>query len=413
MKHAETSSIRLLSEQAIHLYRAMELDAEQVLSPLREMLEVADGLNTLTRHAIARFARKQEKNLAEYRGHLREHLATLSTQLELWMRISSESLTSVLQEGRFSNMFGDDRYWPREGFKGSLVQAQEKRKQLELLSLGIPLDAPSTDRPCYGYCLDDPDGRPMLPLDLHPVYGRIAVRFRSSVRRRTTLSFWLKEPQMFVGADPMLRPTERIWPWFLADIDPLDYDSFDQFTPFLEAQIYGPLTIEHIEEVVLLPPWKEDTDLIRMMDAADISWRHVAYCTHFGRLKMQLARDFALGLDSRFGPSHWDAVEEVGSKLARVYGADELVVRLFALFHDSGRRSEQDDPGHGARAAKKVRAMYGETWGICRSDLRMDQLDLLCFACEHQEHSRASQHPTLRACWEADRVASLESSNLP
>jgi len=42
------------------------------------------------------------------------------------------------------------------------------------------------------------------------------------------------------------------------------------------------------------------------------------------------------------GPKHWMRVEANGIKIARQIGADELVVVLFALFHDSKRLHHSD-----------------------------------------------------------------------
>ena len=50
------------------------------------------------------------------------------------------------------------------------------------------------------------------------------------------------------------------------------------------------------------------------------------------------------------GESHWRRVGRCAIKLAQeIPGVDPLVGFLFALFHDSQRVNEKEDPGHGAR----------------------------------------------------------------
>ena len=62
-------------------------------------------------------------------------------------------------------------------------------------------------------------------------------------------------------------------------------------------------------------------------------------------------RQFRLGERSAHAWDHWERVEKYGVFLSRESGADEEVVRLFALLHDSQRRQlrpifEQHHFGH-------------------------------------------------------------------
>lgn len=53
------------------------------------------------------------------------------------------------------------------------------------------------------------------------------------------------------------------------------------------------------------------------------------------------------------GEEHWRRCALAGHKLAALTPeADELLVLLFALLHDSCRVSEEHDPGHSRRAAE-------------------------------------------------------------
>ncbi|MCJ7754488.1 MAG: hypothetical protein MUP13_07975, partial [Thermoanaerobaculales bacterium] len=60
---------------------------------------------------------------------------------------------------------------------------------------------------------------------------------------------------------------------------------------------------------------------------------------------------FACGPHSVHGPPHWNRVKKNGLELAAETGADETVVRLFAILHDTSRLNDDKDPGHGPRAA--------------------------------------------------------------
>ena len=52
------------------------------------------------------------------------------------------------------------------------------------------------------------------------------------------------------------------------------------------------------------------------------------------------------------GPAHWRRVLRNALLLATRTGADEMVVRLFAVFHDARRLNDMHEPDHGARGAK-------------------------------------------------------------
>ncbi len=119
----------------------------------------------------------------------------------------------------------------------------------------------------------------------------------------------------------------------------------------------------------------------------------------FQALWRELAAQFALGEWSLHGPNHWRNVERNGLKVARASGADVLVVRLFAVFHDAARENENHDPEHGQRAAELVRAGHG---GHFR--LQPEQLAELLYACTHHHQGFTTDRVTTGTCWDADRL---------
>jgi uncharacterized protein len=119
----------------------------------------------------------------------------------------------------------------------------------------------------------------------------------------------------------------------------------------------------------------------------------------FSSLRKEVASRYPLHSGSIHGPEHWTRVDLFGRTVAEHSGADLLVVRLFALFHDSQRTNEGHDPGHGARGAHLAQSMRGEWF-----DLADDQMNLLIEACNDHTDGRVHDHPTIGTCWDADRL---------
>lgn len=110
-------------------------------------------------------------------------------------------------------------------------------------------------------------------------------------------------------------------------------------------------------------------------------------------------RQFRLEPDSVHGPSHWKRVEDNGLRLAAQTGADVLVVRLFAVLHDSQRENEGTDREHGERAAAYAATLRGKSFTL--DDAR---LALLVRACAGHHKGLLSDDPTVATCWDADRL---------
>jgi uncharacterized protein len=110
--------------------------------------------------------------------------------------------------------------------------------------------------------------------------------------------------------------------------------------------------------------------------------------------------NFQCSLASIHGPSHWKRVERNGLQIATDNGADQDVVKLFAVLHDARRFDDDEDIMHGDRAAK-----YAETMRAAGklSDLDDGRFNLLQDALRRHAHGGITDSPTIGACWDADR----------
>jgi uncharacterized protein len=120
---------------------------------------------------------------------------------------------------------------------------------------------------------------------------------------------------------------------------------------------------------------------------------------NFDRIWPHLIDLFPMSRHSLHGPDHWERVETNGIEIARETGADEIVVRLFAVFHDVQRHHDGYDPEHGVRAAKLATELHGNLYYV--GD---DRLTLLREACRLHHDGHVSDDPTMGACWDADRL---------
>jgi uncharacterized protein len=119
----------------------------------------------------------------------------------------------------------------------------------------------------------------------------------------------------------------------------------------------------------------------------------------FDRARLHAESIFACGPYSVHGPDHWKRVEATGLELCRETGADETVVRLFAILHDSCRLDDGADPLHGPRAADMLDEIVGTLF-----TLEPDRLELLEYAIRHHTGGKISDDPTIGTCWDADRL---------
>jgi uncharacterized protein len=122
----------------------------------------------------------------------------------------------------------------------------------------------------------------------------------------------------------------------------------------------------------------------------------------------EILRTYALPVRCDHGVVHWARVLENGLRVAESNGADDEVVALFAVFHDSRRINEYSDDGHGLRGGEFARSLRGALVNL--DDARFD---LLFRACRLHTDGLASDDPTLQACWDADRLDLARVGTMP
>ena len=204
------------------------------------------------------------------------------------MRISDSGLEKAIRAGRFKNQF-------ETGTSGGLKNL-EVRRRLEANLMGIPLDAEDAARPIYGYLNDGTIDQGWLKQ-----YGGTRVVFRRDrVAPRTTFTGGdslsanaalgkadaadlakLTDDQIYDAQvlqtlpQPLNAPTHRALPLHkytaparYRDGVPNDLRGFHDY---MEAQIYGPRTLDDVEEIVF--PAKPGGKLQTLLRDAGIDWR--------------------------------------------------------------------------------------------------------------------------------------------
>jgi uncharacterized protein len=90
------------------------------------------------------------------------------------------------------------------------------------------------------------------------------------------------------------------------------------------------------------------------------------------------------------GVIHWSRVYENGIKLAEQDGVNTDVVQFFSIFHDSRRRNESTDKGHGERGAQLALKMRADI------SLNDDDFSLLITACSLHTSARTHDNITVQ-----------------
>ena len=166
------------------------------------------------------------------------------------------------------------------------------------------------------------------------------------------------------------------------------------------------LGVSPSKRIVADPGRRFDTDALAIMSAAadglvedDVLPAAIGRAIPNGRLLVrEMLQATANAALYWHGPAHACRVAANGLELIDE-NVDAAVVLLYALFHDVARRCDGDDHGHGTRAAKIVRDLNGGPF-----DLSPERLRLLADACARHSGPQTTRHPTIGACWDADRL---------
>lgn len=113
-----------------------------------------------------------------------------------------------------------------------------------------------------------------------------------------------------------------------------------------------------------------------------------------------IRKKYTLHWEGLHGWDHWIRVCETGLRLARINGADPLVVALFAFTHDMARLNDGFDPQHGPRAARRIEHdLQGKI-----IDLTPQQLSWLVDAVKRHTFGHMKADLTVMTCWDSDRL---------
>ena len=138
-------------------------------------------------------------------------------------------------------------------------------------------------------------------------------------------------------------------------------------------------------------------------DAADPDLAELSHRTGIltGSLVRQVVAEFAINPKGHHGTAHWMRVRANGLLLAEETGANTKVIEAFALFHDSKRLNEYEDPEHGKRGADNAE----KYWRQGALDLDAAEFKLVHSACwGHTCEDIEDPCITILTCWDADRL---------
>lgn len=119
------------------------------------------------------------------------------------------------------------------------------------------------------------------------------------------------------------------------------------------------------------------------------------------KLLTDIVATYKLPLTSTHGLTHWKNVEKYGLLLAKVTGADPVVVTHFAYLHDSKRNDEEVDPNHGHRAAEYISNLI-VTGRLSLNGVQIEQLISAC--SNHSSSLYKTSDITVATCIDADRL---------
>ena len=106
------------------------------------------------------------------------------------------------------------------------------------------------------------------------------------------------------------------------------------------------------------------------------------------------------------GYAHWMRVLYNGRMLSKVTRANQTVVELFAMLHDTHREDEYQDPDHGLRAGMYAKRLWEQDNRVLGVKLTENEADQLIYALTRHTGGlpEESMDATIATCWDADRL---------
>jgi len=126
------------------------------------------------------------------------------------------------------------------------------------------------------------------------------------------------------------------------------------------------------------------------------------------KIKNIAIQEFKHDINSLHGIQHWNEVYENGLILGKQQFVDLPVVIAFAFLHDCKRTSDAPCVAHGPEAAQFI-----ETLTPSDLELNPTQHQVLIQACKGHTLGTITDHPTIGACWDADRLDLLRIGITP
>jgi len=145
------------------------------LPGLAEIEQRASQLDPAIFEPMERIARRHGMTVSEYQETLERALARRTAVSSIYIRIKDENvLDRILQEGYKPSLSTD-------------ASCRERRIMVEERAIGVPRNAPETQRPIYGYL--DPDRMASIrKYTTVGAYGKVALELKDDVRRYCTMT---------------------------------------------------------------------------------------------------------------------------------------------------------------------------------------------------------------------------------
>ncbi len=174
----------------------------------------------------------------------------------VYSRTDAAGLSGILDSGRFRTQY-------ETGQTKGLIDWHGTRKTAERKMFGILDNSDPTERPIYGYMHPKDSAGANDKEKLLDTYGKVAVKFKGDIKKRTTFSYNDSLPfgNRNLGCpssieNPQARSLE--WGW----VKPDNLENMPYPGQYIEAQIHAGVSVNDIESVTFLSDGKETKEMI-------------------------------------------------------------------------------------------------------------------------------------------------------